>query len=141
MNTNVESVIPKEFFDLAEELYGEPLLEDRLSTVDRLDALNALRKGLKKGKISKYDKKGRKIVRKGVPIKDSLYGDYDGWDEENTDPEYQKKFGKKGKYAKYGKYAGLFGRVYGSGRGHGHSHGSGSGADGSGSDLDGDLNC
>ena len=53
MNPNVESVIPKEFFDLSEELYGESLLEDKLSTVDRLNALNALKKGIKKGKISK----------------------------------------------------------------------------------------
>ena len=128
-NPNVENSIPKEFYDLSNELYGENLLKPKLSTVDKLKAMNKLRKGLKSGRINKYGKKGQKIVRNGVPIKDVLYGNYDGYDENNTDPEYQKKFGKKGKYGKYGKFGS---KMYGKGMGHGHS---------SGRDPNGDFNC
>ena len=142
-NPNLEANIPQEYFDLNEELYGEPLLEEKLSTTDRLKALNALKNGLKKGKVSKYNKNGVKIVRNGVGIQDSLYGDLDAYDEDNQDPEYQKKFGKKGKFGKYGKFGKLFGRSVGTGRGH-HHGGSGVGGAGSGSasedNLD-NLNC
>lgn len=140
-NPNVESNIPKEFFDLALELDGEPLLAPKLSTVDRLKALGALKKGLRNGKISSLNKKGLKIVRNGVGIKDKLYGDYDGYDGDKDDPEYQKKFGKKGKYAKYGKYAGLFGRAYGTGRGHGHLVVNSNGTLADSDDINGALNC
>ncbi len=126
MNPNLESNIPKEFLDISKELYQEPLLKQKLTTVDRIKALKKLKKGIKSGKIKKYDKKGVKIVREGVGIKDVLYGDHDGWRGDKTDPNYQKKFGKNGKYAKYGKYANLFGRNPGSGRGHGLSNSSNS---------------
>lgn len=119
MNPNLEGNIPKEFFDISKELYQEPLLKPKLTTVDRIKALKVLRKGIKSGKIKKYNKKGIKIVKEGVGIKDILYGDHDGWNGENPNRNYQKKFGKNGKYAKYGKYASLFGRGTGSGRGHG----------------------
>lgn len=130
MNPNIESNIPKEFYNISNELYQEPLIKPKLTTVDRIKALKKLKKGIKSGKIKKYNKKGVKIVREGVGIKDILYGDNDGWKGEKTDPNYQKKFGKNGKYAKYGKYAKLFGRNPGSGRGHGAANKS-----------ENDLNC
>ena len=158
-NPNLEADIPQEYLDLSEELYGESLLQEKLSTIDRLKALESLKKGLRSGKVTKYDKNGVKIVRNGVGIKDELYGDLDAYDSDNEDPEYQKKFGKKGKYGLYGKFGKLFGRTYGSGRGHSHQGrgigygpgfgygsgaGRGDGSDGSssgGDDIDGDLNC
>ena len=113
-NPSVENDIPKEYYDISKELYGKELLKPKLSTIGRSKAMKKLRKGMKSGKIRKYGKKGQKIVRNGVAIKDVLYGKYDGYDENNTDPKYQKKFGKKGKYAKYGKFGNMFGKGHGS---------------------------
>jgi hypothetical protein len=110
MFPNLETNIPKEYLDISKELYQQPLLKEKLTTVDRIHALKELKKGIKSGKIKIYNKKGIKIVKEGVGLKETLLGKNDGWKGNKTDKKNKKKLGKNGKYAKYGKYASLFGK-------------------------------
>ena len=72
-NPSVENYIPKEFFELAEEIDGESLLPEKLSTISKLKAIKKTRKLIKTGgrltKKFKYTKKGVKMIRKGLNIK------------------------------------------------------------------------
>ena len=70
---SIENDIPQEFHDLAEDINDEPLLPKKLSTISILKAIKKTSKLVEKGgrlsKKLKYNKKGIKIIRKGLNIK------------------------------------------------------------------------
>ena len=145
---NIESFVPQEFFDLAEEIDGEPLFPEKLSTISQIKAINATKKLIKKGgKLSKkfkYTKKGLKKIRKGLNIKKLAIKKL-GKDalkigkSSRKGGKGSKKGSRKGKTSKYAKNIierGVSSGEYGTHGGHSHDSDSGSG-----SGSADDINC